>query len=104
VFSSTKPAVLVSFDGDPIWSQIQSTDLKYAVNTNWDVFQYAATGAYYLRNDESWLEAAAITGRGRRPAPCRQASRSSRPTTTGRKSRNTCLAARWRRLPSRRSS
>ena len=42
IFMSRTPAILVSFDGEPIWSPIKDNDLKFAVNTNWDFFQYAA--------------------------------------------------------------
>ena len=31
---------MVNLDGDPIWSPIKENDLKYAVNTNWDLFQH----------------------------------------------------------------
>jgi len=57
IFISRTPAVLLSFDGDPIWSPIKDNELKFAVNTNWDIFQHTATGMYYLRNDTSWLRA-----------------------------------------------
>ena len=40
IFDSARPAVLVSFDGSPVWSPIKENDLKFAVNTNWDVFQH----------------------------------------------------------------
>ena len=40
IFFSQTPAVLVNFDGEPIWSPIAKNDLKFAVNTNWDVFQH----------------------------------------------------------------
>src|SRR5215831_6183574 len=40
IFYSTSPAVLVNLDGDPIWSPIKDNDLKFAVNTNWDLFQH----------------------------------------------------------------
>ena len=43
IFYSTTPAVLVNIDGDPIWSPIKDNDLKYAINTNWDLFQHAPT-------------------------------------------------------------
>jgi hypothetical protein len=36
VSSTTRPAVLVNLDGDPVCSPIQSVDLTYAVNTNLD--------------------------------------------------------------------
>jgi hypothetical protein len=40
IFLSRTPAILLSFDGDPIWSPIKENELKFAVNTNWDVFQH----------------------------------------------------------------
>ena len=39
VFFSKTPAVIVNIDGDPVWSPIAGTDLKYAINTNWDLFE-----------------------------------------------------------------
>jgi len=62
IFFSKKPAVLVNLDGEPIWSPIKENDLKYAVNTNWDFFLHDPTKIYYLRNDESWLQAQDIKG------------------------------------------
>ena len=56
------PSVLVSFDGDPIWSPIKDNELKFAVNTNWDIFQHQPTGMFYLRNDTSWLRATDLKG------------------------------------------
>jgi hypothetical protein len=62
IFYSTHPAVLVNFDGDPVWSPIKDNDLKFAVNTNWDVFLYEPTKTLYLRNDKTWLKASDIQG------------------------------------------
>jgi hypothetical protein len=62
IYFSATPAVLVNFDGAPIWSPIDGTDLKYAVNTNWDVFEHAPSKTLYLRHDQVWLKAAAIGG------------------------------------------
>jgi hypothetical protein len=62
IFLSRTPAILVGFDGDPIWSPIKDNDLKFAVNTNWDFFQYPPTNTYYLRNDATWLKATALGG------------------------------------------
>jgi hypothetical protein len=53
---------MLSFDGDPIWSPIKDNDLKFAVNTNWDLFQYPPTNTYYLRDDASWLKATNLNG------------------------------------------
>ncbi len=62
IFFSKVPAVIVNLDGEPIWSPIKENDLKFAVNTNWDLFQYGPTGTLYLRNNDSWLKAADVKG------------------------------------------
>ena len=62
IFFSKTPAVIVNLDGEPIWSPIKENDLKYAVNTNWDLFQYVPTNTLYLRNDGSWLKATDVKG------------------------------------------
>jgi hypothetical protein len=62
IFYSTRPAILVNLDGDPIWSPIESNDLRFAVNTNWDLFEHPPTKTYYLRHDRLWLRASAVTG------------------------------------------
>ena len=67
IFFSKKPAVLVNFDGEPIWSDVKGLDLKFAVNTNWDLFQHTPTSTYYLRNDQTWMMAKELMG-GWQPA------------------------------------
>jgi hypothetical protein len=62
IFYSERPAVLVNIDGDPIWSPIKENDLKFAVNTNWDLFLHEPTKTYYLRNEQAWLKAAEVKG------------------------------------------
>jgi len=62
IFFSAKPAVLVLFDGDPIWSPIEGNSLRFAVNTNWDVFEHADTKTYFLRIENSWMAASAVKG------------------------------------------
>jgi hypothetical protein len=62
IFSSTTPAVLLSLDGDVIWGSIKDVDLKFAVNTNWDLFEHTPTATLYLRHNESWLTAKAVAG------------------------------------------
>jgi hypothetical protein len=62
IFFSKTPAVMVNVDGEPIWSPIKENDLKYAVNTNWDLFQHVPSTTYYLRNNDSWLKAADVKG------------------------------------------
>lgn len=62
IFYSETAAVLVNIDGDPIWSQIKENDLKFAVNTNWDLFQHEPTKTFYLRDNQSWLKATDVKG------------------------------------------
>ena len=62
IFSSQTPAVLVNIDGEPIWSPIKENDLKYAVNTNWDLFLHDPTKTYYLRKEGVFLRAADLKG------------------------------------------
>ena len=62
IFYSTSAAVLVNLDGDPIWSPIKGNDLKFAVNTNWDLFQSADGNALFLRYETGWLTASSIRG------------------------------------------
>ncbi|MHB8876254.1 MAG: hypothetical protein ACYC8T_21390, partial [Myxococcaceae bacterium] len=62
IFFSKGPALLVNIDGEPIWSPIQENDLKFAVNTNWDLFQHEPTKTFYLRHEKSWLKAAEVKG------------------------------------------
>jgi hypothetical protein len=57
IFYSTMRSILVNLDGDPVWSPIPQNDLKYAVNTNWDLFQHEPTKTYYLRSDRVWMKA-----------------------------------------------
>jgi len=62
VFYSATPAVLVNLDGEPIWSPIKENDLKFAVNTNWDLFEHPPSNTYYLRVNTSWMKAPAVQG------------------------------------------
>ena len=62
VFFSKAPAIVVNIDGDPIWSPVAGSDLKYAINTNWDLFEHGPTKSYYLRDNAVWLKAASLEG------------------------------------------
>ncbi len=62
IYYSKKPAVLLQFDGTPVMATIEKGTVKYVLNTNWDVLQDPETNRYYLRNEASWLEAAALKG------------------------------------------
>ncbi len=62
LFYSEKPAILVAFDGAPVFGPIKGLtgDLTFAVNTNWNVFKTGST--YYLLNGSYWLQAPALNG------------------------------------------
>jgi len=60
VFFSTSPAVVVNIDGPPVWSPIEKNDLRYVVNTNWDLFEYGPAKTYYLRYNGTWLKSATL--------------------------------------------
>jgi len=62
IFYSTTSAILVNLDGDPVWSPIKENDLKFAVNTNWDLFEHQPTKALFLRHGNSWLTATGLQG------------------------------------------
>jgi hypothetical protein len=62
VFYSTKRAVLVTLDGDPIWKAIRDTGLRFAVNANRDLFEDVPSSSYYLRIDAAWMRATSIEG------------------------------------------
>ncbi len=62
IFSSTTPAILVMFMGEPQFKPVETnrTDLLFALNTNWDVLYDAASRQYYLLNGEGWLTASDV--------------------------------------------
>lgn len=60
IFHSEKPASLVVFDGEPVLAPVGKTDLKYAVNTNWEIFSDGQ--GWYLLDNGSWLHAPAYDG------------------------------------------
>jgi hypothetical protein len=53
---SEKPAILVMFDGEAIWTDLDKTTLEYVLNTNWDVFREKGQNVVYLRDGSYWLQ------------------------------------------------
>jgi len=62
IFVSETPARLLLFDGEPILSPIDGTDLMYALNTNWELFLVSGESSYYLRDESVWYVAGDYTG------------------------------------------
>ena len=59
ISSSTTPAILVIFMGEPRFRPVETnrTDLLFALNTNWDILYDSTSRQYYLLNGNGWLTA-----------------------------------------------
>lgn len=55
IFVSKTPAVVLQFDGPPMWLPIEGSKISYAVNTNWDIFYDNKSTFYYLLAGDIWL-------------------------------------------------
>jgi len=62
IFFSTKPAIMLLVEGDPVLSPIEGTNLQSVVNTNWDLFFDKSTNDYYLLLDKAWMTAKELKG------------------------------------------
>jgi len=59
IYFSTGDSRLLNLDGAPILVPIENTNLKFAANTNWDLFYEEAETTWYLLDGKRWL---AMTG------------------------------------------
>jgi hypothetical protein len=62
VFYSTTPAVVMLFDGQPVYSPIPGTQLVYATNTNSYLFVYSPTNQFYYLTAGRWFAAGSLAG------------------------------------------
>jgi hypothetical protein len=62
VYYSDKTAVLILFEGDPVYAGIQGTNLRYATNTDSDVFFSSDTNMYYYLAAGRWFSALSLEG------------------------------------------
>lgn len=62
IYYSDKTAVLILFEGDPAYTEIQGTTLKYANNTDSDVFFSSETNKYYYLAAGRWFGATSLEG------------------------------------------
>lgn len=61
IFVSKTPAVLLQTEGVAVTAPVEGVEgLSFVVNTNWDLFKVGDD--YYLRDDESWLKGASLSG------------------------------------------
>ncbi len=62
ILVSSKSAILVIFDGKPIWAKVPENELQFGVNTNWDIFFRKKDGSYYLLNGDYWIKSPSLAG------------------------------------------
>src|SRR6476661_3291128 len=62
VFYSDKPAEIILFDGQPVYTQIPDTQLEYATNTSSIVFVYKPTQQFYYLTAGRWFSASDLQG------------------------------------------
>jgi len=62
IYVSQQPAVLIGFDGKPVFAPIPGTALTYAVNTNWMIVHDPASSLYYVHAKSGWYSAAGSAG------------------------------------------
>jgi hypothetical protein len=62
VYYSTSPAVMILFDGPPVYTPIQGTQLVYASNTDSPVFVYSPTKQMYFLTAGRWFSASSLKG------------------------------------------
>jgi hypothetical protein len=62
IFVSSKPAILLIVDEEPVRSPVPNTKLEFVVNANWPLFVDAGQSHYYLLAGNLWLEASKLEG------------------------------------------
>ena len=62
LFISNSSAVLVLLHGEPVLAPIERLGLQFAANTNWSLFYDESDRLWFLRNDDTWLQAPDYTG------------------------------------------
>ncbi|WP_310619341.1 SH3 domain-containing protein [Flexibacterium corallicola] len=63
IFYSFTPAILVQTDGDAIEAPVPGVEgILFIVNTNWDLFKFQKTGAYFLLDEDAWLTSPTLKG------------------------------------------
>jgi hypothetical protein len=62
IFTSTEPALLLSVDGEPVFVPVDEGDLRFVINTNWDVLRVGDDGPLYFCSNGNWLTATSIDG------------------------------------------
>ena len=62
IFASSRPALLLSVDTEPMFVPVGESELQFLLNSNWDVLRVGEDGALFLCYQDAWLTAADVTG------------------------------------------
>ena len=62
VYYSTRPSVMILFDGSPVYAQVPGTQLVYATNTDSPFFVYTPTNTFYFLTAGRWFSAQSLQG------------------------------------------
>ncbi|MEL7447711.1 MAG: hypothetical protein AAFN78_00800 [Pseudomonadota bacterium] len=62
IFVSTTPALLLAVESEPVFVPVGAADLKFVINTNWDVLRVGDVGPLYFCVDDTWLTAIDMAG------------------------------------------
>ena len=54
VYYRQKPTILITIDGDPIWKEESSKNLKYCANSPFFIAQDLKSGNYYINGGDNW--------------------------------------------------
>src|SRR5439155_18989679 len=62
IFVGYRPSILLSVNGEPVLSEVQNTNLKFVVNTQWPLFFDTGNSSYYLPVGQQWLMTNSLGG------------------------------------------
>lgn len=62
IYVSNSSSLLLLLNGDPVLVPIEGSGLSFAVNTNWSLFYDDSEEMWFLRNDDTWLQASEFSG------------------------------------------
>lgn len=62
IFYSNRPAEIILFNGQPVYSKIPGTQLVYSTNTSAYLFVYTTTNEFYYLTGGRWFRANSLTG------------------------------------------
>ncbi len=60
IFVSETPAILVTVDAEPVILPVEGTELRFVLNTPWDILQAGEGGPFLLCLEGTWLTAPAL--------------------------------------------